>query len=199
MVEYAHTQCKVLLTATPSDEMLTQAQQGQIKLVTLFERFHHGKLCVPRVKVGYNWYLYWQLYIFLKQHQNKTTLVFVPSIKLANQLGAILRLWNSKVLVLTSQSENREQYNQEMKQHLYSIIVCTTVMERGITISDVQVVVLHAHHLVFTLASLIQISGRVGRKAEAREGDCLFLCGRRSENVEKAIQRIKEMNDGREM
>lgn len=200
LVDYAYTQSKVFLTATPSTAMLEEAKQGKLKLVTLFERYHQGKLCVPQVKIGYTWYLYLKMFEFLNEHKNETTLVFVPSIAQANRLGRLLKLYTPRVLVLTSQSKDREFYNQEMKKHVYQIIVCTTVMERGITISDVQVIVFEAEHSVFTLASLIQISGRVGRKTEAKEGDCLFLCGRRSETVEEAIKRIEEMNQGgREM
>ncbi|MBR3693809.1 MAG: DEAD/DEAH box helicase family protein [Erysipelotrichales bacterium] len=194
LVHFACKGNKVYLTATPSDEMLETCEQGKMKLVTLFERFHKGKLCIPEVKIGYNWYLYLHMLDFLHQHSHKTTLLFVPSIQKAYQLGRLLKYYCPSVLVLTSQSTNREYYNKEMKSHKYQIIVCTTVMERGITISDVQVIVLQADHPVFSLASLIQISGRVGRKVEAREGDCVFLCTKRSENVEKAINRLQEMN-----
>lgn len=194
MVEFAHTGCKVLLTATPSDDLLTRANKGEMRLVTLFERYHQGKLCIPKVIVGYEWYLYLKLFYFLKQHRNKTTLLFVPSIQMANRFGKVLQCFSNKVLVLTSQSKDREIANKEMKEHKYQIIVCTTVMERGITISDVQVMVYQADHSVFTLASLIQIAGRVGRKEEAKEGECLFLCGKKSEIVEQAISRLKEMN-----
>lgn len=194
MVEFAHTGCKVLLTATPSDDLLNKAKNGKMRLVTLFERYHQGKLCVPKIVIGYDWYLYLKMYEFLKKYQDKTTLLFVPSIQMANRLGKVLSVFFENVLVLTSQSENREIANKEMKEHKYQIIVCTTVMERGITISDVQVVVYHADHLVFTLASLIQIAGRVGRKIEAKEGECLLLCGKKSEIVEEVISRIEEMN-----
>ena len=119
MVEYAHKQCKVLLTATPSNELLELAQKGELKLVTLFERYHQGKLCIPKVHIGYTWYLYVRLFEFLKKYQNKTTLVFVPSIQMANQLGKLLSIFAKNVLVLTSQSENRELANIEMKEHKY--------------------------------------------------------------------------------
>ena len=53
-----------------------------------------------------------------------------------------------------------------------------------------------ATHVDFDEASLIQISGRVGRKEYAKEGDCLFLCGKRSAIIEQAITSIKMMNNG---
>ena len=56
-----------------------------------------------------------------------------------------------------------------------SALVCTTLLERGITIPSVQVVVFKGDHSVFTTASLIQIFGRVGRSfKDQRERVCVY-------------------------
>ena len=43
----------------------------------------------------------------------------------------------------------------------------TSVLERGVTIKNLQVIVFNAEHELYDEKSLIQISGRVGRKIDA--------------------------------
>lgn len=195
MVEYACCGNKVYLTATPSLKLKEDVTQGKLKQVSLFVRPHGGKLCVPKVVIGYKWYLWLHLFRFIYKHQSKTILLFVPTIKLANQFYLFFKPFISCVIV-TSQSSNREVLNERLKKHEYHLIIATTVLERGITIGDVQVVIYDATHIVFDEASLIQISGRVGRKEYAKEGDCLFLCRKRSVIIEQAIASIEMMNNG---
>lgn len=195
MVTFATRGQNVYLSATPSDKLLEQVNAGTIELVELFVRPHGGKLCVPKVKIGFMWYLAIELYKFLKRYKSKTILLFVPTKKLAKYISEFLNYFTTSTYV-TSESENREVLNEQIKNHAYHIVVCTTVLERGITIPDVQVVVFDATNYIFSEASLIQISGRVGRKEYAKEGECLFLCTKKSRIVDKAVASIEMMNRG---
>ena len=53
-----------------------------------------------------------------------------------------------------------------------------------------------ADHGVFDEASLTQMIGRVGRSFACPDGDGLFLCRRRSEQVERCVKRLEEANAG---
>ena len=50
-------------------------------------------------------------------------------------------------------------------------LLTTTILERGITIPNVQVAVVGAEQQIFDKGALIQIGGRVGRSAEFPTGD----------------------------
>nr|WP_323657236.1 helicase-related protein [Lysinibacillus xylanilyticus] len=54
-------------------------------------------------------------------------------------------------------------------------LLTTTILERGITIKNVQVAVIGAESTIFTSSALIQIAGRVGRNADFSGGDVVFF------------------------
>ena len=58
-----------------------------------------------------------------------------------------------------------------------------------------QVIVYDADHLIFDADTLIQISGRVGRKKESWDGEVTFLANKKTKHMEEAINRIKEANN----
>ena len=80
------------------------------------------------------------------------------------------------------------------RERKVEILFATTVLERGITIPDVQIVVFHSEHPVFSTASLIQMIGRAGRKKEYPDGKGLFLCTYITEAQTKCISELKRMN-----
>ena len=68
-------------------------------------------------------------------------------------------------------------------------------MERGVTVSDLQVIVYLSDHPIYDSHSLIQIAGRVGRKKDAPEGEVIFLAKRKNKEIERAINEIKFANN----
>lgn len=54
-------------------------------------------------------------------------------------------------------------------------MLTTTILERGITIPNVQVAVVGADETIFTSSALIQIGGRVGRAIDYPDGDLVFF------------------------
>lgn len=194
IVDFACKGIKVFLSATPSSKMKELVSKGQMKQVTLFVRPHGGKLCVPKIVKGFPWYLWLQALCFINKYSSKTILLFVPTIRIAEVTYRIFSIFLNCCLV-TSKSTNRETLNHRIKNGDFHLIICTTVLERGITVGDVQVIVYDATNPVFNEASLIQISGRVGRKSYAKEGECLLLCRKRSEVVESAVAAIGMMNN----
>ena len=73
-------------------------------------------------------------------------------------------------------------------------LITTTILERGITIDNLQVIVYEANHQMFDKATLIQISGRVGRKKQHPHGDIIYLCNQISIEMNKSIQELKKQN-----
>lgn len=130
---------------------------------------------------------------WLKSHKKHPRMIFVPTIHEAKFLFSILRLF-MRCSYVTSQCENRDEIIDKFKKKRHGILICTTVMERGITISRVDICVFHADHLVFDEAGLIQMAGRAGRNFKHPIGDVLFLCMEESSIVKLCKKNIQEAN-----
>ncbi|MFR9254713.1 MAG: helicase-related protein [Merdibacter sp.] len=150
---------------------------GELKQVTLFERPHRHPLVIPEVWRTPAWLLHIGLLQFLVQNHRaqKQTLVFVPTIRMAQSMGFCYRLCFS-CASLSSKSTDRDALLERFRKKELEVLFATTVLERGITIPDVQVAVFHSEHPVFTAASLIQMIGRAGRKKEHPDGRGRLLC-----------------------
>ena len=75
-----------------------------------------------------------------------------------------------------------------------NLLICTTILERGVTFSNVHICVLYADHPVYTKASLIQIAGRVGRTPAYPSGSGIFLTRCKSRKVDLCIEDLIMMN-----
>ncbi|MEG0823248.1 MAG: helicase-related protein [Erysipelotrichaceae bacterium] len=185
----------IYLSATPDLIMLKEVKENKLKMVELFQRPHKHPLVEPTIRQGILLYRYYMLYRFLKDHHlNKIqVLIYVPTRamahKLANRLNIVYR-----VKAITSTTSNKDEIIKEFHEHKYEALVCTTILERGITIKGVDIVILDADHLVFDCASLIQIIGRVGRSIDKPSGEGLFIIKRRTGEVNACISTIKRMN-----
>lgn len=171
----------VYLTATPTDELL------KLNTLTLFKRYHGHDLLVPKVCVNFNFVLFYELYKFLKAH--KKVLIFVPTIRMANALSKIFR-----VKCIHSKTKDSESVINAFENNEMDLLICTTILERGVTFSNVHICVLYADHPVYSKASLIQIAGRVGRVAAYPSGSGIFLAKSKSRKVDLCIEDLKMMN-----
>lgn len=194
----AHHSCKgqiIYLTATPDEKMLKMVEENALKMVTLFKRPHGYPLIVPRcVKLPSLFQLIYLLKFLNEQHTlKKQTLVFVPTIHMANRLESILSFFYP-CASLTSKTRNKDEIAQKMRDKKYEFLIATTILERGITIPGVDVVVLYADHIVFNEASLIQIAGRVGRSMKMPIGKCVFLYEKKNKEIHRCVAAIERMN-----
>lgn len=183
----AKVSCKgnfIYLTATPSTQILKQVQQT----LTVHRRPHNRDLVLPKVITAPNSILFLILVKMLFQ-SNHSWLVFMPSIVLANRIGKLLKL-----PVLTSQSNDSQERIERFINKEDRILLCTTVLERGVTFEEISVIVYQAHSPLFDEASLIQISGRVGRSFTSDKGECYFLCSQKSKAVSDTLQTIQIHN-----
>ena len=76
-----------------------------------------------------------------------------------------------------------------------SYLITTSILERGVTVKDLQVIVYHADHELYDEGTLIQISGRVGRKIDAYDGEVIFIASRKTKKMENAIRKIENANE----
>ena len=85
---------------------------------------------------------------------------------------------------------------EEFRNRAITMLVSTTILERGVTFPFVDVFVLESNHKLFTKSALVQISGRVGRSKERPTGKLLFSIRWNNKRNEKSDQRNKGNESG---
>ncbi|RGN67089.1 DNA/RNA helicase [Streptococcus anginosus] len=196
---------KIFLTATSTDELDKKVAKGELTRLSLPRRFHGNPLIVPQ-KI---WLADFQKYLGQKklvpklrqfiQKQRKTSfplLIFASEIKKGQEFAEILQSTfpNEKVGFVASTTENRLEIVEKFRQKEITILLTTTILERGVTFPCVDVFVVEANHRLFSRSALVQIAGRVGRSMERPTGELIFFHDGTTMAIEKAIKEIQEMN-----
>jgi competence protein ComFA len=125
---------------------------------------------------------------------SKPIFIFVPTIAKCEDLFAFLSKWIRKGNYVHSKRKNREKVINDFRQSKYNYLVTTAVLERGVTLKNLQVIVFECDHAIYTTSALVQIAGRVGRKKDAPQGEVVFLSDRRTAAMDEAIREIKAKN-----
>ena len=186
----------ILLTATPSDELIEYFKKPGRALLELFSRFHGHPLPVPKVIKGNSIYLNYKLLKevgrFLKSF--KQVFIFTPTIDMSIIIYRFLAIFYPHGRYINSKCENREEIIKSFRTKKYRYLVTTAVLERGVTVKDLQVIVYRADHPIYDSYSLIQIAGRVGRKKDAPEGEVIFLARENNKEIKRAVEEISTAN-----
>ncbi|WP_033152049.1 DEAD/DEAH box helicase [Streptococcus equinus] len=196
---------KIFLTATSTDELDKKVRKGDLKKLHLARRFHANPLVVPK--------MFWlsgvlksmkkgkipkKLNLLLKNQRKSgyPLLIFFPNIEQGKRFSMVLqeKFPTEKIGFVSSQSEDRLELVEKFRKNEITILVSTTILERGVTFPCVDVFVVLANHKLYTKSALVQISGRVGRAAERPTGELLFLHDGATKSMQQAIKEIKEMN-----
>ncbi len=181
------------LTATPDKELKKRCEEGSLLHFKLQERPHGKPLPVPVIHTGPIIILFIRLLTWLKKHKRHPRLIFVPSIKMAERMGRVLSCF-MRCSVCTSKSPDRDAIIEKFRKKKRGVLVATTVLERGVTIKDVDVCVWNADSRIFDEAGLIQMAGRAGRNFQNPYGDVLFLCKEKSALAKQCQRTILEAN-----
>jgi competence protein ComFA len=190
LANFARNACRgkmIYLTATPDEKLIQQVDLGNMVQVKLNARPHGHPVVVPKVKLMPGFICY--LFLIKKIRDARRWIIFVPTRKMAKLLS-----WFLQSDYLTSQSENKEEIIESFRSKEKRIMIATTILERGVTFEDINIIVLFADHPVFDKASLIQISGRVGRSFAYPKGECLFLSRSKTLSVIGCLEKIEEAN-----
>ena len=186
----------VMMSATPSDEVLEEFSKQNHQILSLNSRYHGHKLPEPKIiqKVGLAKRL--ELLKLLKTFiaDNKPVFIFVPTIQICEYLYEKI----SPVIIggsfVHSKCIERQRRIRDFRKGIYKYLITTAVLERGVTVKNLQVIIYDAEHYLYDESALVQISGRVGRKYDAPEGEVIFLASKTTRAMEKAIQQIREKN-----
>lgn len=186
----------VYMSATPSKKELEFFSKGMNKTLRLMSRYHEGKLPVPKVYLLPSILSLFAIIERLKEYkkEKKPVFVFCPTIALCKKVYAFLNFWEKGGACVHSKNRNRSAIIQQFKDRKIDYLVTTSILERGVTVRNLQVIIYHCDHDLYDWATLVQISGRVGRKADAKEGDVIFYAMEQTYAMDEAIRVIEEAN-----
>lgn len=187
----------ILMSATPSTSLIKEYDQYPNKLIKLFVRYHHKQIPVPKVVILFGILKIIYLIIKIKKFARikKQILIFVPTIDDCENLFLLLRFVCKNGSFVHSKCLNRADIISKFKNKELFFLISTAVLERGVTIKDVQVIVFNSDHGIYNSQSLIQISGRVGRDKKFPNGEVIFLANKKTKSMEEAIDEIAFQNE----
>ncbi|NHA41618.1 DNA/RNA helicase [Staphylococcus schleiferi] len=184
----------IYMTATPPKKL--KAQFDNEHTITLPARFHQKPLVVPRFKYFKVRFSKVQLYLLNQmkhqQKQQRTTLIFFSDIQQMRKFFETYRHQIEQLHFVHSEDSARIKKVEALRQKAYSIMLTTTILERGFTMADLDVWVVDSHR--FSATALIQIAGRVGGKMQSPGGDVCFFHEGRTTAMFTARREIKMMN-----
>ncbi|MFE7060641.1 DEAD/DEAH box helicase [Sutcliffiella sp. NPDC057660] len=194
----------VYLSATPSKEMRRDVRLKKLDSVVIPARYHGKPLPVPQ----FEWCGKWRaklgkgrvpinVKLWIKQYFNegKPIFLFVPDIDLLEKVVGILQeSYGEEVAGVHSKDKERKEKVARFRECKVKILVTTTILERGVTVPNVQVGVLGAEDGIFTESALVQIAGRAGRNAKFPSGDVRFFHYGKTGEMNRARDSIRRMN-----
>jgi competence protein ComFA len=209
MLEYAvakarkETSSLIYLTATPKRSWQRDVRHGKRQAVTIPARYHGFPLPVPSFEWCGNWRkqlkrkrLPRNVIAWVQSHIEtaKQAFLFVPHIDELEQVVCILKQWDERMEGVHSEDPQRAEKVQAFRDGRIPLLVTTTILERGVTVPNIDVAVLGAEDDIFTESALVQIAGRVGRSAQHPSGDVRFFHYGKTREMVAAKRQIERMN-----
>lgn len=186
----------IVMSATADRKTIKKYETPGHDILTLNVRYHHHPLPIPKVEIVEES----KQFKCLKRHletfikEKKPTFIFVPTIKLCEELYQKLKKFYPTGHYVHSKVESRSIIIKSFKNGYYDYLVTTAVLERGVTVRNLQVIIFGADNGIYDASALIQIAGRVGRKYDAFTGEVIFIATNRTDAIDKSIATIRDKN-----
>lgn len=193
----------IYLTATPDQKTQRQCGKGKRTFIKIPARYHRHPIPLPR----FVWCGLWKKslrknripaalknWTLLELKQNKQALIFFPTISLMQKALPLFQQMHPLIQSVHAEDPNRKEKVMKMRNKEIPILLTTTILERGVTIPNIDVAVLGAEEKIFTESALVQIAGRVGRSAECPIGGIIYFHYGRTREMIKALLHIDQMN-----
>ncbi|ERN51978.1 helicase [Alkalihalophilus marmarensis DSM 21297] len=190
----------IYLTATPASQI---RNIPNLEIVYVPRRYHGFSLPVP----SFTWCGNWRTRLKKKKlppvvmkwlqerlEAKKPTLLFLPSVEVLKEISRVLVLQSITHEAVYAADKERHEKVKRFRNEEYTLLLTTTILERGITIANLDVAVLGAEDHVFTESALVQIAGRVGRSAKMPTGDVTFFHYGKTDAMVRARAQINWMN-----
>lgn len=185
----------IFMSATPSNEILEKFTKNNAVLL-LNKRFHGYKIPCPKIlklsKIRQIIFIISQIRKYISLHL--PLLIFAPTKEIVESLGINLKLIFKYLDYTHSERKDKDRIISGFKEGTIKVLISTTLLERGITIDNLQVIVYQSNHPLFNHQTLTQISGRVGRNPKHPKGDVYYLAEQISEEMQKSVAEINAAN-----
>ena len=106
----------------------------------------------------------------------------------------MLKIFAKPGYFVNSKAKDRDNIINNFRSGKFMYLVTTMILERGVTIENLQVIIFDADHKVYNKETLIQISGRAGRKRSHPTGDVILLSNKISPAMRSSIEKIEMFN-----
>lgn len=193
------------VTATPSAKLLKACQQQNWGYSFISRRYHGHDLPIPSYQSLWNYDKNLRKgkipeklkqWILQKLQQHEPFLLFFPTVELMEIATPLLQGLEPTLTSVHAEDPDRKEKVMQLRSEEIKGLLTTTILERGITIKNVQVAVVGAESPIFTASALIQISGRVGRNQQFPIGDIIFFHHGITAEMDAAIEEMKKLNKG---
>jgi len=209
LVRIAKRACKpksatIYLSATPSRADQLKIKNGTLSSSIIPARFHLYPLDVPKYKWCANFYklvsknkLPLPAYLWIKRKikEERRALLFVPTIDCGLRFQQVIKKkMNLEIDFVYSSDEDRLSKVSKFKEGIGQFLITTMILERGVTIPNIDVAIFATEHSIYEESALVQISGRVGRNPKWPTGEIIFFHHGITKSMEDAKNQIKNMN-----
>lgn len=195
----------IYLTATPDRTYQKKIRENKIQTSILPARYHGHPLPVPVTITEKKWKerllkKLTKTKVFKKILEllslKKKFLLFVPDIKWMEQFERILREQIPDTQFEAVHSEDRERIRkvQAMRDRKLDFLMTTTILERGVTFENIDVLVIGSDDQIYTESALVQIAGRAGRSKDYPTGEVIYYHDGLTLEIKRAVKQIKNMN-----
>ncbi|QVK17706.1 DEAD/DEAH box helicase family protein [Mycoplasmatota bacterium] len=192
----------ILLTATPTKRIKYLMKKKLLDYFIIPARYHKYPIPIPKVvftnhtlKKIENNKCPKKVFIWLMKRKglDKRVFIFVPTIDCGKQLETILKPQFNCQFVY-AEMKDRKQIINKFRENKLQFIITTTILERGVTVSNVDVCILCSDNRVFDERAIVQIVGRAGRDKRYPTSDVVLFTDYQTKSIKLAIKEIKRMN-----
>ncbi|MDR3215459.1 MAG: DEAD/DEAH box helicase family protein [Bacilli bacterium] len=182
----------IFLSASVPFKYYDLIKRDKLKLVSNYTRFHQQKMPVPKIIKTRGLVISIIKYCF--KNTNQQIILFVSSLKKGYKYERLLRIFGFKVKFVYSKNISQAIINQ-FRNKEYQILISTTVLERGYTFKNINVLIIEADNALFDEATLLQIAGRVGRDYQYHQGHIIMFAHKITQSMIACTKRIEGYNE----
>ncbi|MDO4940412.1 MAG: helicase-related protein [Erysipelotrichaceae bacterium] len=182
----------IFSTATIDSDLKRVLSKRKYQKISLYTRPSNKPLIVPMTYRNIKLLCLMRMYKIMRNMTNQA-IIFVQSKKLCKLLYILYSKFFSSTYVYSDLNKRNENISN-FKNKQYQFIFSTTVLERGITIKNVNVIIIDFIKNRFDESSYIQMLGRVGRGIDNPNGEAYVLTSYKNKNVINAIEYINKAN-----
>lgn len=183
---------RIIFSTATIDESLNRVLKARdYKIVELNTRPSGKPLVVPKV-IYLNKYMHILYLTYILHSMTNQCIIFVSSKSMCKALYKIFSRLFSCTYVYADLLDRNKNIS-DFKNKKCKFIFATSVLERGVTIKDINVVILNFGK-VFDESNLIQMLGRVGRSINNPYGEAYILSDHLDKNITNTIAYLNYAN-----